>query len=207
MLSDVNKDLALRELDDSYRKCENCNLHKNKSPSTVAGTGNPDADILMVLDRVPKNDSSKFRILTSSEESIFITNVFNELGIDFSRFYFTPVVLCPTRDMKAPVQGPVSSCRDRLKKEIDIVEPKLVIACGTSVVKSLLPNQKVSVKYHTGMLFQTTVPGSIVEYEVPVLLTYSITNLLREPSFGSSGSWEEFKEHMNKAVELVQQCP
>ena len=200
-----NKQLEIEKLYQAYRKCDLCELHKFKKKSLVSGRGNLDTDVVFVLDRVPATDWNNRRVITDSEERFFLNKIFSDLDKNISDYYFTSSVLCPTKNMKAPVQGPYTKCNPRLIKEISIIQPKIIVAMGTPSIRSLIDKKDhPSLKYHAGLIFQTKIPGKVTEYEMPVMLTYSATGLLREPDWGADGSWEGFRDHVAVAIHLAE---
>jgi uracil-DNA glycosylase family 4 len=199
----MNSTQLLEELYDSYRSCTDCDLCKLRKNSIIRGTGNANADIVFVLDKIPFLDKWRRTLFVASEEGLILRGLTEKLGVDYQEFWYTPTTLCPTKETSDPKIGQLKACKTRLLTEISIIRPKLVLACGTAAINILLSHEKAKLKYHGGVIFQMRVPGELADIEMPVMVMPSLTTLMKEPSVGSDSAWEQFYLFLGTAVDLV----
>jgi len=221
----VQKDLTTKtsnrqgELDElllDWRKCKRCPLYRNrKVPILPFGKMHPGSQVALVLDRLhlgsmygdPLEDSSQIWILDK---------MLGYLGDGLSAhdLWVTPTTLCPTRGIsptdKAPDMMPfprtnhTRECRERLHREVHILQPKVLIACGSEALKALHTKNPPKYKEVFGTVSEVYIQGDLVPYAVPVMTTYSISHLDR---VGQSDPqvWDKFYTHLGVALDIAKQ--
>jgi len=197
MDSASKKSDLLEALAYSYVDCDKCSLctHRKK---LIPGAGNPEANIFFVVDKFTEASRKENLILTGPYLQLLETVLKISRG-NISKVWISPIVMCAHRDNKSPKISEVKACRDRLLKEIHIVQPKVVIAMGTNSIKSLMPRNPPSVTTSAGMIYETEVLGDLVPYKVPTMITYSLSFLLRNPDNSPGGLWNKFFNHVQSA--------
>ena len=86
----------------------------------------------------------------------------------------------------------MQSCLPYLKKEIEILDPKLIVCLGATALEGILGKSKQITK-HRGQVFDYP-----YNRKIKVLLTYHPAYILRNP-----GAEKEFVEDLNKIKELL----
>jgi len=104
-----------------------------------------------------------------------LTEVIFSLGLTRDEVFIANILKCRPPDNRDPKPGEVDQCFSYLEKQIDLVQPKIIIAVGRIAAHSLLgsdlPMGKLRGKIH-----------GFGSNEVPTLVIYHPAYLLRSPS-------------------------
>ena len=104
-----------------------------------------------------------------------LTEVIFSLGLTRDEVFIANILKCRPPDNRDPKPGEVDQCFSYLEKQIDLVQPKIIIAVGRvaahSLLRSDLPMGKLRGKIH-----------GFGSNEVPTLVIYHPAYLLRSPS-------------------------
>lgn len=167
------------ELRDCVTGCTRCELSKGRT-NTVFGVGNPDADWLIVgeapgaeedrrgepfVGRAGKLLDEMLRAIGQSRESVFIANILK----------------CRPPNNRDPRQEESAACRPYLERQIELVQPKIILAVGKIAAQNLLGSDE-PVGRMRGR--QHDLGG------IPLVVTYHPAYLLRSPS-QKSKSWSD----------------
>ena len=93
----------------------------------------------------------------------------NSIGIDRPDVYITNVVKCRPPQNRNPFEKEIESCFPILKKQIEIVDPKLIITLGNFAAKSLIPDLPGITRIH-GKVFQYKNWGMLPTFHPSYLL-------------------------------------
>ena len=96
------------------------------------------------------------------------------------------VLKCRPPNNRPPAPGEVVNCRPYLKRQLELIKPKVIIALGNHAAKALLQTEQ-------GI---SQMRGTFQEYEgIPVMCTYHPAYLLRSPG-EKRKVWEDMKKVM-----------
>jgi uracil-DNA glycosylase family 4 len=178
----------LRVIYDEYQGCTSCKLHETRR-SVVFGSGNPDADILLITDaptevedRLGHHNTSDIRwVVQALKHAINKPKmpVAAVAELMFQRCFVTSAVLCrpiiPIGDKAGEYREPkwseVKACRERLLQTIYAVDPHIVVACGKFAVQSLV-GRASKLPSRTGRvadIFMVDVPGEMMDVPYSVI--------------------------------------
>ena len=112
-----------------------------------------------------------------------LTKMINSIGIERQDVYITNIVKCRPPQNRNPLDTEISSCSPILKKQIEIINPKLIVTLGNFPAKTLIPNIPGITRIH----------GKIFQFENRTMLpTFHPSYLLRNRS-SMELAWEDFK--------------
>ena len=206
----------LQELIFGYRFCEDCDLHKTRG-RLVHGGGSADASVLVVLDRLSPKSNLTGGLLSGGEGAVLrglVKTIGPRLDIPIKAdyFWFTPVVVCPpptpTNSFGDSEVLPLAktcewrACQKRLHQEIYIVEPKVIIACGATALKSLFVKTAPPITSVRGRMSEAEVQGMLVPYKLPLMTTHSMHELHRNRN--DAALWSRILEHFTVAVNVAE---
>jgi probable DNA metabolism protein len=130
---------ALRE---EARSCTRCPLHCHAT-QTVFGVGPERAQLMIVGEQPGDEEDLQGRPFVGPAGRIFDATM-QQAGIDRSTVYVTNAVKHfkyelqgKRRIHQSPNAGEVEHCRWWLKREIDLIQPRLVVAMGRTAVSAL----------------------------------------------------------------------
>lgn len=129
-----------------------------------AGPMNPD---IMLVGEAPGAQENARRTPFIGRAGINLTHLLNDLNIDpFGVFLTNACKLWPQgKDLS---QTELEACSEYLKREIEIVNPKIVGLCGRSAIRSIYPELSEVFKNNGDLL-----DGKFVPLYHPAVVTYS----------------------------------
>ena len=153
--------------------CKKCSLHKGRN-NTVFGDGNRNADWFFVGEAPGKDEDLQGKPFVGRAGRL-LTEVIFSLGLTRDEVFIANILKCRPPDNRDPKSVEVDQCFSYLEKQIDLVQPKIIIAVGKIAAHSLLgsdlPMGKLRGKIH-----------GFGSNEVPTLVIYHPAYLLRSPS-------------------------
>ncbi|MGE0330838.1 MAG: uracil-DNA glycosylase family protein [Ramlibacter sp.] len=157
---------ALREAVAGCQACKLCNHRRN----TVFGVGDPQADWLIVGEAPGENEDIQGEPFVGQAGKL-LDNMLRALQMDRRNNVFIANVLkCRPPGNRNPQPEEVAQCEPFLRRQVELLQPRIILAMGRFAVQSLL---------------QTTEPigklrGRAHSYHgVPVVVTYHPAYLLR----------------------------
>lgn len=119
--------------------CNKCNLANLVRTKVVISRGNPFSKILIVGQN-PGAEEDKNGQPFIGPAGKLLDQMFKAIKIDTNRdCYLTNAVLCWTPNNDNPTQYPgvLETCRPYLKKQTNLLKPKIIIAVGKPAMESL----------------------------------------------------------------------
>jgi DNA polymerase len=143
---------SLKELRDDARRCRDCPLWANAT-QTVFGAGDPHARVMLVGEQ-PGDEEDKKGLPFVGPAGRRLDRALEAAGVDREHLYVTNAVkhfkwqLRGKRRLhKTPAQREIDACRQWLEREIQAVEPRVIVALGATAAKALIgPQFKVSLE-------------------------------------------------------------
>lgn len=188
---DLDKGKLLEEHFNSFKNCTKCPLHKSRT-QVVFGDGNPDSPVVFVGEAPGEDEDRQGRPFVGRAGKYLNTKIEEVLGLKREEVYITNVCKCRPPGNRKPTSSEISACFPYLKKEIEIIRPKVICCLGATAGEGIL-GKKLSI---------TKVRGNVYPYpynpKIKVLLTYHPAYILRNPSADV-----EFVEDLEKLKELI----
>ena len=171
----------INELTGEILRCRTC-PHTRTMP--VIGSGHPRADIMLLKYKARPSECHE-GVAFFGRAGTAVMKSCQRLGIDPLQLYGTNVVKCGTvrDDAKAEVR-----CREFLRRELAIVEPKIIVVMGEPVLSALL-----ALELPTAQKVEFSV-GEIVEFTpaTELLMTPDVDVSLDEQRL-KAGFWRAFR--------------
>ena len=142
MLSKEDRQLNLIE---DIRTCKGCSLCNIRNGNPVVGAGPLRADIV-VIGEAPGEQEEKegYPFVRRAPAGEVLTNVIMDaLGFGREHLFLTNVVLCrPVSQDKykkndTPIESYMNACAVHLREQLEIIDPKVIIAMGATASSSL----------------------------------------------------------------------
>lgn len=186
---------TLNELFEALNKFNGCNL-KSTAASTVIGEGNHNADI-MFIGEAPGADEDKMGKPFVGRCGKLLDKMLSAIELNREDCYITNVLPWRPPGNRTPTDDELAICLPFLKKQIELIKPKIIILLGGIALKSLMDsNDSIS-----------RTRGKWLEYEceanksICAIATYHPSFLLRSSS-QKSRAWTDFLRLKNKINEL-----
>ena len=162
----------LSTLHSQMQTCHLCDLSKHRQ-RVLSGFGNHKADV-MIIDGSPSmvedESADSFSGRSGSSLQKMIENV---LGLSINDIYLTHALKCKPSHQHTILDSELSSCKPYLLKQIELVDPKVIITLGELAYTTLIKDASS---------FEN-VRGQKIPYEKKILVPiYHPSHLLRNPS-------------------------
>ena len=131
----------LQKIKKQVTQCTKCELSKTRNNS-VPGKGNFKSDVIFVGEAPGKNEDMKgepFIGIAGKKLSIALENA----GITRDEVYITNIVKCRPPKNRVPTTNERNTCQNYLKKEIEIIKPKIICILGNTAFNSLLDGKEI----------------------------------------------------------------
>ena len=173
----------LEELKQVVSVCTRCDLHKTRT-QTVFGVGHPAADWL-IIGEAPGADEDRLGEPFVGRAGQLLTNMLRAIGLAREEVFIANILKCRPPNNRDPQPEEVSSCGSFLRQQIDLIQPKIILAVGRIAAQSLL-NVSTPIGQMRGKKYSYQDTG------IPVVATYHPAYLLRSPQ-QKRKSWDDLK--------------
>jgi len=127
---------SLHDLGSIASVCTDCALSEGRT-NVVFSSGAPDA-LVMVVGEGPGRDEDEQGIPFVGRSGKLLTQLLGEIGIDHGDAYIANVVKCRPPNNRDPKQDEIDACKPYLRRQIELVDPAVVVTVGNFSSKLLL---------------------------------------------------------------------
>lgn len=141
------------ELDKIAHEIEDCAVCKvGKHGKAVPGEGSANAEVMFVGEAPGRNEAEVGRPFIGRSGKL-LRKLINESGLKEEEVYITsPVKYLP--DYITPTQNDIAHGKTHFDKQVDIIEPKVIVLLGRVASLAVL-NKKISVVLEHGKIIDT----------------------------------------------------
>lgn len=156
---------------------------KSINTKVIFGGGDPNADLLIVGESPTDYEIQDNKPFLGNSGKL-LDKILKAIGCTRStKVYLTYLIKYKIEDSRYPLNSEINKFIPLLKKQIEIIEPKIIVGLGKVVGKALL-NENLSVDKMRREVH------SFSSY--PLKITYSLNTLLREQALKKL-AWEDFQ--------------
>ena len=116
--------------------CQRCPLSEGRT-NIVFGDGDPQAD-LMFIGEGPGRHEDQQGVPFVGKSGQLLTKMIEAMGLKREEVYITNVVKCRPPGNRNPAPLEIKECSPFLKKQIEVVEPKVIVTVGKFASNTLL---------------------------------------------------------------------
>jgi len=127
---------ALRELESVAKVCTLCRLSETRT-QVVFGTGDPQAELMLIGEAPGFNEDQQGEPFVGAAGQL-LTRLLAEIGLAREDVYIANVIKCRPPNNRDPLQDEIDCCKDYLRGQITLVDPKVVMTLGNFASKLLL---------------------------------------------------------------------
>jgi uracil-DNA glycosylase family 4 len=176
-------DADLATLERIVSGCVRCGLHQSRT-QTVFGVGAHDAR-LMIIGEAPGADEDRLGEPFVGRAGRLLNAMLGAVGLARGSVYIANIIKCRPPRNRDPKPDETASCAQYLKRQIELVRPKLILAVGRVAAQNLL-GTTTAIGRLRGQIHKEPVSGT------PLLVTYHPAYLLRSPG-EKRKSWQDLK--------------
>jgi len=174
------------ELEKQVSECRACDLHATRT-QTVFGSGSQQADWLIVGD-APGSEEDLQGAPFLGQGGQLLTAMIEAVGLKREKVYVTNSLKCRPPESRDPDADEIMACHVYLKRQIELLQPKVILAVGKVAAHNLLElNEPMKTMRGQAFTYQDT--------GIPVVVTYHPAYLLRAPS-NKGKAWQDLKMAM-----------
>jgi len=186
----AEKAAELERIADEVRRCCKCALGSERT-NAVPGEGNPDARIMFVGEAPGADEDAQGRPFVGRAGQL-LDKIITACGLKRSDVFIGNILKCRPPGNRDPRADEIISCLPYLQRQIEIIEPEILVALGAHAARTLLNSTK-----SIGQL-----RGRFHEYYtgigrpcVKLMATYHTAYLLRNYSPDNRRKvWEDMKK-------------
>jgi uracil-DNA glycosylase len=181
---------SLEKLHKSIGNCTKCILHEGRN-KFVFGVGNANADV-MCIGEGPGAEEDKQGYPFVGRAGKLLTDILKAIKFSRDDVFIGNVIKCRPPGNRTPLPSEMDTCSPYLLKQIDLIQPKLILCLGLTAAQGLL-NKRDSL---------TSMRGKIFDFrKSKVMVTYHPAALLRNPQW-KKGCWEDVQKFRKLYDEL-----
>ena len=158
-------------LDNLYNltcNCQKCPLGATRN-KFVFGSGNNNADV-MVVGEGPGADEDAQGLPFVGRAGKLLTDILKAINFSREEVYIANIVKCRPPANRTPLPQEMDACMPYLKKQIQLIKPKLILCLGLTAAHGLLKNKDSL----------TNMRGKVFEFEnAKIMVTFHPAALLR----------------------------
>lgn len=183
---------ALTAIREDLGDCVRCKLHAQGRKQIVFGVGNPSAE-LMFVGEAPGADEDEQGVPFVGRAGQLLTRMIEAMGFSRDEVYIANVLKCRPPGNRNPEPDEVAVCEPFLFRQIDAIQPKVIIALGKFAAHTLLKTQDPISRLR----------GRVYEYRGRTLIpTFHPSFLLRSPGYKRE-AWQD----LQKALAIIGRQP
>jgi DNA polymerase len=173
---------SLAELCQQNSECQRCALGPTRN-QFVFGSGH-DGSSLMFVGEGPGADEDRLGLPFVGKAGKLLDRMIDVIGLDREDVYVTNVVKCRPPNNRNPTSDEIAHCMGILERQIELVNPKLIVTLGNVPTQALLPGSPGITKSR----------GSLKKYrDWNILPTFHPSYLLRNPN-AMTEAWQDFQK-------------
>ena len=137
--------------------CTNCELHTTRK-NAVPGYGSPTPHI-MLIGEAPGAEEDELGLPFVGRSGQVLQDMFRYAGLTREMVYIANTVKCRPPNNRDPSPEEKQTCSPYLAKQIELLDPTLIITVGRISMEMFLPNQSIT-KIH-GQLYRVELPDAL----------------------------------------------
>ena len=169
------------------KACTKCAELSSCRHSVVFGVGNVQAE-LMFIGEAPGADEDAQGEPFVGRAGQLLTKIIEAMGYTRDKVYITNIIKCRPPQNRTPLPDEVTNCLPYVLQQIELIQPKVIVALGATALRALLDVQ----------LGITKMRGHWYTFrEIPIMPTFHPAYLLRNPA-AKREVWDDMKAVLDK---------
>ncbi len=173
---------AMAALEAEVRPCTACDLSGTRQ-TTVFGTGNPRADVVFIGEAPGQEEDQQGEPFVGASGQL-LTKILGALGYSRDDVYICNILKCRPPNNRDPQPHEVQHCEPHLKRQLAILQPRVICCLGRVAAQTLLKTDLSLGKLRNSVHFYAG---------VPVMATFHPAALLRNPSW-KRDTWDDVRK-------------
>jgi len=182
--------IELEKIDDEVHRCRKCRLGSLRT-NAVPGEGNPNAQIVFVGEGPGADEDAQGRPFVGRAGQL-LDKVIAAMGLKRSDVFICNILKCRPPDNRDPRPEEIISCLPYLQRQIELINPDIIVALGAHAARTLLNTNK-PIGQLRGQFHQYY--AGLGRPSIKLMATYHTAYLLRNYSQENRRRlWEDMKK-------------
>jgi DNA polymerase len=138
----VNSSETLQEVAGQVAVCEKCSLHFSRKKA-VPGEGPVNAEIMFIGEGPGFYENEQGRPFVGQAGKL-LEDLLAAIHLKREDVFITNVVKCRPPGNRDPLPEELGACADYLDRQIEAIQPRLIVTLGRYSMAKFLPNAKIS---------------------------------------------------------------
>ncbi|MEM4426157.1 MAG: type-4 uracil-DNA glycosylase [Acidilobaceae archaeon] len=175
-------------------KCQKCPLAKSRT-NAVPGEGPLTARVMFVGEAPGRKEDEEGRPFVGAAGKL-LTTLLESIGVRRNDVYITNVVKCRPPENREPIDEEIRTCNPFLRKQIEIIRPRAIVALGRVAGKTLY--EMAGLKWiSVENARRSVVRAKIQDLDIKIAVTYHPAAALYNPQLRSELE-SDFKNVISK---------
>jgi DNA polymerase len=169
MIKDYLRYKELIDLDKEIKECQKCRLYKSRS-NAVPGEG-PYAAKIMIIGQAPGKTEDELGRPFVGRSGKLLDELLETIKLERNSVFITSSIKCFPPKNRSPKSDELKSCKPYLKKQIDLIKPKMIITLGNYALQTLLGKELKISQIHAKLqefnnirIFPTYHPAAAIRF-------------------------------------------
>lgn len=181
-LTRAQKGEALAELAAEVAPCRGCKLAPTRT-QTVFGVGDPDSD-LVFIGEAPGRDEDRQGEPFVGRAGQLLNEILKAIDLRREDVYICNILKCRPPENRDPERDEVEACEPYLKRQLALIEPKVICCLGRHAAQTLL---------NTTAALSSLRERTHFYQGIPVVVTFHPAALLRNPHW-KRPTWDDVRK-------------
>ncbi|HDD62050.1 MAG: uracil-DNA glycosylase [Chloroflexota bacterium] len=138
----MDQDLELKKIADAVSDCKKCDLCHSRDKG-VPGEGPPDAEIMFIGEGPGFHENMQGRPFVGAAGNLLV-ELLSAIGMNREQVFITNVVKCRPPGNRDPQPEELQACNPYLEKQIQIINPKVIVTLGRFSMARFIQQAKIS---------------------------------------------------------------
>jgi len=185
VLSPQTRTILLHKHAQSLAQCTRCPL-SHKRQNIVFGEGNGAAELMFIGEGPGEVEDKTGRPFVGPAGEL-LDKIIGAMNLTRSEVYISNIVKCRPPGNRDPEPEEIAACLPFLKRQIEIINPKIIVTLGAPATHTILQNTSPISRLR----------GRFARYRgIPVMPTYHPSYLLRNPA-SKRETWADMRKVMH----------
>jgi uracil-DNA glycosylase family 4 len=133
---------ALTGLNQEIERCQDCELGKHRIRA-VPGEGPENATLLFIGEAPGWHEDQQGRPFVGPAGK-YLEELLASIGMKREQVYIANVIKCRPPSNRDPMPGEIQACSKWLARQIELINPKMIVTLGRYSMAKYFPNQSIS---------------------------------------------------------------
>ena len=189
-------DFDLPTLTTDAESCTKCPLHETRT-NVVFGVGDPNADLMFIGEAPGADEDRQGEPFVGRAGQLLTQIIESGMKLKRSEVYIANILKCRPPGNRNPESNEIETCSPYLVRQIELIQPKVIVALGSFSAQMLL-GTKIGITKLRGEFHPCNVPGlRVLPHKKPpvIMPTFHPAYLLRNPN-AKREVWEDIQTVM-----------